>query len=150
LTIAPVTTHGQTTALTLPSVGRFMAGTDPATGALSLLWQVTGANSVTLDNRPVGARGSEGLALSDSSTHVLRATNSLGTFPSSVVGPQGSSRALQGRVVAPPPIIDQFVIAHQRAGQPYTLVWQTRKATTIALDGARVGAAGRWGLSAGP
>ncbi len=143
-----ITKNAPATTLALPSIARFTAGVDPATGVFALVWRVTGANNVTLDNRPVGAQGSEELSRSDSSTHVLRAVNSLGVVQSSVIGPQGSSRVAQGRVVAPSPSIDRFVIVHERVGQPYLLVWRTSRAATVTLNGARVGATGSMTLHA--
>ncbi len=127
----PVAVALPASALTLPVI-HFTARTDPRTRQVALVWSVTGAQATLLNNTPVTATAHK-VITPGQTTYVLRASNGLGTVTMSIV---------LRRIVVRMPAIDRFDVAHQRAGQPYRLVWRTRDATTVTLNGQRVGTSG--------
>jgi len=69
---------------------------------------------------------------------VLRATNRQGTVVSAVTLPSSAVTPVTLRA----PSITTFEVRHDRSGQRYRLVWGTRAALHVTLDGRLVGKQG--------
>jgi len=127
----PVAVALPASALSLPVI-HFTARTDPHTHKVALVWSVTGAQATLLNNTPVTATAHK-VITPGQTTYVLRASNGLGTVTMSIV---------LRRIVVRMPAIDRFDVVHQRTDQPYQLIWRTRDAVTVTLNGQRVGTSG--------
>jgi hypothetical protein len=119
---------------------RFTTRPDPATGVLDLVWQVSGADSATLNNKPVPPSGSQPLTAGSASSFVLAATNALGTATTRLVLPSPPTPQVSHIVLSQPTI--HFTLVHPGTGQPYTLQWQTTNATQVTLNGQPVSTSG--------
>jgi len=127
----PVAVALPASALSLPVI-HFTAQADPRTHKVALVWSVTGAQATLLNNTPVTATAHK-IITPGQTTYALRASNGLGTVTMSIV---------LRRIVVRMPAIDRFDVVRQRAGQPYRLIWRTRDAATVTLNGQRVGTSG--------
>jgi len=127
----PVAVALPASALSLPVI-HFTARTDPRTHKVALVWSVRGAKATLLNNAPVAATARK-VITPGQTTYTLRASNGLGTVTMSIV---------LRRIVVWMPAIDRFDVVHQRADQPYQLIWRTRDAVTVTLNGQRVGTSG--------
>ncbi|MCA1599270.1 MAG: hypothetical protein LC769_09695, partial [Chloroflexi bacterium] len=128
---SPVAVTLPASALSLPVI-HFTARTDPRTHKVALVWSVTGAKATLLNNAPVAATAHQ-VITPGQTTYTLRASNGLGTV---------TMRIVLRRIVVRMPAIDRFDVVHQRADQPYRLIWRTRDAVTVTLNGQRVGTSG--------
>jgi hypothetical protein len=123
--------------LNLPKIQQFSVSADKHTGALTVAWKIHGADRRLLNNRPVGAAGSERVSPSGPRTYVLKALNGAGTTTSALAlpaPPAPRSRTLVLKL----PSIAVFTLSHPKAGQPYSLVWQTVNAVSATMNGAVV------------
>lgn len=137
----PVARTLPTARIQMPTIDRFSLRTSANTGARELIWHTTGATAVTLDGVAVALGGQKPLtSTAGRYQHVLRARNGLGIV-NAVLEPPASPGA-GTRVVLRLPTIVGFALAHQRRGQPYRVVWSTRDARTVTLNGRRVAAKG--------
>ena len=140
LHVLPPTTyaamHPQT--LRLPVIRYFTLKTDPRTHQRMLTWSVDGATSMALNNAPVtraATRIVPPLAPGDTD-YTLSATNALGTVTESMMA-----------TLIDMPVIAHFTLVHQNPGQPYRLVWLTRNARRVTLNGTAVTLSGSVVLS---
>lgn len=150
LEVAPPPTRRLSVALPpqrlgLPIIAQFSTASEPRTGALTLTWQVRGADRVLLNKAPVAAGGTARIPEGGPSSYVLRAQNAAGMASAALALP--SSPALVVRTLAIHlPAIAQFALQPPRSGRPYALIWRTRNALRVTLNGAAVAASGSLAL----
>jgi hypothetical protein len=118
----------------VPVIGTFSSS--PSTinpgGTQTLMWNVTGANSVSIDNGigQVDVVGSRVISPASSTTYTLTATNSAGTITSSAVTTVNSVAPSTDRT---PPVIAEFSSNLNSDGSS-TLVWNVTGADTVSID----------------
>jgi len=100
-------------------------------GTQTLMWNVTGANSVSIDNGigQVGVEGSRVISPATSTTYTLTATNSTGTNTSSTMSTVNSAAPSTDR---PAPVIE-FTSTLNADGSS-TLVWNVIGADAVSID----------------
>ena len=123
--------------LDLPRIQQFSVHTDMNTGALTITWKIQGANQHLLNNTSVGDTGSERVSPNGPRIFVLKAVNRAGVTTSALGLPSPPAPRSQ-TLVFKLPAIPLFILRHPRAGQPYSLVWQTTNAAITTLNGVAV------------
>ena len=123
--------------LRLPVIRLYEAAREPGTGRLALAWRVSGAVSVRLRGVLVAKSGIQDVDLSNlPSSYQLQAANRLGSVTRSLVLPPAPAPRSAKTPLAVP-VIEQFALVHG-AGKPYALVWRTRNAARVTLNGEPV------------
>jgi len=118
----------------VPVIGNFSSS--PSTinsgDTQTLMWNVTGANSVSIDNGigQVDVVGTRVISPASSTTYILTATNSSGTITSSAVTTVNTVAPSTDRT---PPVIAEFSSTLNSDGSS-TLVWNVIGADTVSID----------------
>jgi len=124
----------QITSGQVPVIGAFSSS--PSTinsgGTQTLMWNVTGANSVSINNGigQVDVVGTRVISPASSTTYILTATNSSGTTTSSAVTTVNTIAPSTDRT---PPVIAEFCSTLNSDGSS-TLVWNVTGADTVSID----------------
>ena len=101
-------------------------------GTSNLVWEVTGANTVSIDNGigVVNAAGSMAISPATSTVYTISATNSSGTVTRSAVTTVNAAAPSTDRI---PPVITEFS-SNLNSNGSSTLVWNVIGADTVSID----------------
>lgn len=139
----PVRVQLPSRSMSAPVIRRFTARPD-ASGALQLVWQVAGSDSVLVDGKPAGASGTAPLPPGQAGVHSLRAANVVGSVEASLTIQKPTSSVTS--VVLLQPTINKFTITHAQPGTPYVITWVTSDATSVTLNSQPVQPSGSQSL----